>query len=221
MVVFLVGLVVTGTPPLQSGAFLSDGATAGNNAVASGVLDLKLTETGPGTQGSTSDESSADSVVDTWEDHAHDTLGNDNVSNTLALDNAASSLAVDRVGFVVSYVENDSGGTVGNPGATARTINVVEFTYDGVDLTTALDDTNGNGRLDLQDLTNESDDELSNRSGIAVGATANLSVTLSGDTGLLSGVGSGDGVDVTIEVRVEGNEYVELDISRNNTIQYG
>lgn len=219
--VLIAGLVVAGAPPPQSGAFLSDTGTATDNPVTGGVLDPKLIEAGPATQGGTTDEGPADSVGDTWEDRDHDPLGSDNVSNTLTLDTAASSLAVDRVDFGVSYVENDSGGSAGNLEATARTVEVTEVTYGGTDLTTALDDTNGNSRLDLQDLANESDDELANRSGIAVGATANFSLTLSGSAGLLSGVGSGDGVDITVEVRFAGDGYAERDGSHNNTIRYG
>lgn len=137
-------------------AFYADAAATRENAVAGGVLDVKLSEVGPATQESTTDETRSDAVRDTWEDANHATDGSETVSNVLAVNNSASDLVADRANLTISFVENDSGigATAGNAPNTSRTIGITKFTYAGTDLlASAVADENGNDRIDLEDLT--------------------------------------------------------------------
>lgn len=209
--------------PLPSGAFLANAGVADQNAVDAGVLDLKLNETGPTNgQGSTTDESGIDVAHDTWEDTDHDALGSDLVSNTLELDNAKSTVGSDRINVSVTFSENDTDADDGNAPNTSRTVEVTTFEFGGTDLVgSELTDQNGNDRLDVEDLTLGSNPQnLSERSGLAAGASTNLTIELSGSADLIAGVGSGDGIDVTIEIRVHARSFTEADRSVNNTIQY-
>lgn len=211
------------TPPLTSGALFTDTDHAGSNGIDGGLLDVKLTEIGPtSTTESTTDEREADAVFETWRDTTHDTFGNDDVSNTLLLNNTASTVAVTRTNVTVSFVENDSDADDGNERDTARTIEVTEFAYDETDLTNgALTDQNANNRLDVEDLTLGSNVEsLSTLSGMTAGESRNLTVAFSGSAGLLTGVGSDDGIDLTVEIRVHSDGYNDADRSKENTIQY-
>lgn len=217
-------IVVVAIAPIQSSvALLANTGVANQNPIHGGALDLKLSERGPATQDSTTDEISADVVSDTWEDRTHNTLGTDNVSNTLEVDNSASTLAANVVNITISYTENDSDANDGNAVNTSRTLEVTAFSYAGNDLTdTELTDQNGNGRLDVDDLTRGSNAEnLSTLTGIAAGQTAQVTFAVSGSTGLISGVGSSDGVDITVELRVQTRSFADIDHSTNNTIQYG
>lgn len=217
-------IVVVAMAPIQSSvASLANTGVANQNPVHGGTLDLKLSERGPATQDSTTDELSADLVSDTWEDRAHNTLGTDNVSNTVELNNSASTLAASVVNITISYTENDSDANNGNAVNTSRTLEVTAFSYDGNDLTnTELTDQNGNDRLDVDDLTRGSNVEnLSTLPGIAAGQTTQVTIAVSGSTGLISGVGSSDGVDITVELRVQTQGFADTDHSMNNTIQYG
>lgn len=214
------GLVVA--PPLASGASFADVTYAGANTVDGGTIDVKLAEVGPASAESTTDESGADVVRETWGDTTHDTLGNDNVSNTLLLDNAESSAAASRVNVTVTFVENDSDANEGNELETARTIEVLEFEHNGTDLTAeTLTDQNSNDRLDVEDLTLGSNAEnLSSLPGMGPDESQDLRAVFSGSADFLSGVGSGDGIDVTVAIQVRGRGYSEADESRGNAIQY-
>lgn len=214
------GLALVGVP--GSAAFYTDTDAADGNALDGGSLDPKLTESGP-TNGyeSTTDENESDVVYDTWEDTAHDTLGTHNVSNTLTISNAESTLSAEQVDIVVEYAENDSSSGDGNSMNTSRTIVVEAFAYAGEDLTGTLSDENGDGNLDLDDLTRGSNvDALSGLSGVSTGGTANLTVAFSGTADLIDGVGSGDGVDVTVTIRGANTGFADADVSKNNTIRY-
>lgn len=215
--------LAAGVTPLPSGAFSTNEGVANQNGVHGGVLDLKLTETGPTNgEGSTTDESGVDVARDTWEDTAHDALGTDTISNTLELDTATSTVGADRVNVTIAFAENDSDADDGNAANTSRTIGVTAFEYGGTDLIgSELTDRNGNDRLDVEDLTLGSNAKnLSDRSTLAAGESVNLSIDLSGSADLIDGVGSGDGVDVTVTIRVYANSFTEADRSVDNTIQY-
>lgn len=217
-------IVVVAISPIQSSvALLANTGIADQNPIHSGALDSKLSEQGPATQDSTTDGISADIVSNTWEDQAHNTLGTDNVSNTLEVNNSASTLTANVVNITISHTENDSDANDGNAVNTSRTLEVTAFSYDGDDLTdTELTDQNGNGRLDVDDLTRGSNAEnLSTLTGIAAGQTAQLTIAISGSTGLISGVESGDGVDIIVKLRVQRRSFADTDYSTNNTIQYG
>ena len=222
IVVVVCVLVAVSTAP-GAVALFTDGDASTANTVAAGTLDLKLSEVGPATQDSTTDETMEDAVADTWEDLSHDeTHGEPPVNNTLRLDNARSSLDVNRVNATVSYAENDTMlGTSGNADETARTIRIVEFAYDGTDLVgSKITDENGNGRVDLEDLTlGDTRRNLSSLSGVASGSSVDMAVSFEGDRALLTGVGGGDGIDIGIEVRAHAS-FVDRDVSRNNTIRY-
>lgn len=216
------GLAVVVTPP-QSGAFFANTGSASQNAIQGGVLDLKLTESGPTNgEGSTTDESEVDTVYDTWEGTAHDSLGGDNVSNTLTLDNNASTVDATRVNITVTFAENDSSTNDGNVPNTSRTMEVTGFKYDGTNLVgSELTDQNGNGQLDVEDLTLGSNaDNLSSLSGVAADESTTLTLYLSGSADLIAGVGSGDGIDITVAIRVHASGFTDADRSVNNTIQY-
>jgi predicted ribosomally synthesized peptide with SipW-like signal peptide len=222
VVVVLVALAVAGIVP-GTAAWLTDSDASTGNTVEAGVSDLKLSEIGPATRDSTTDETRTDAVTDTWEDLSHDeTLGEAPVNNTLALNNSASSLAASRVNATVSYAENDSAlGSSGNPDRTARTIRVVECIYGGTDLVgSEITDENGNGRIDLEDTTmGETKRNLSSLSGVPAGGGVDLTLSFDGDRGLLTGVAGGDGLDITVEVRTHAS-FVDRDTSRDNTIRY-
>ncbi|MFC7194313.1 hypothetical protein ACFQL4_06000 [Halosimplex aquaticum] len=220
MVVALV-LATVGSPATE--AFYRNGAAGNQNAVQGGTLDLKLAETGPTNgHGSTTDESGADAVADTLEDLNHDALGAHNVTNTLTLQNGASSLTADQVDIAVDFAENDSDADDGNAANTASTLEVTAFHYAGTDLTASeLTDENGNGILDVEDLTLGSNPStLSGRTGIGVGGNRDLTIALSGSSDLISGVGSTDGVDITVTLTVRTTGFGDPDASTSNTIQY-
>ena len=222
IVVVVCVLVAVSTAP-GAVALFTDGDASTANTVEAGTADLKLSEVGPTTRDSTTDETMEDAVADTWEDPNHDkTLGEPPVNNTLRLDNARSSLDANRVNATVSYGENDTMfGTSGNADETARTIRIVEFVYDGTDLNgSKITDENGNGRVDLEDLTlGDTRRNLSSLSGVASGSSVDMTVSFEGDRDLLTGVGGGDGVDIAVEIRAHAS-FVDRDVSRNNTIRY-
>lgn len=219
VVCLLVGTAAFGTT-VHSGAYLSDDAAGAGNLQA-GVLDVKLSEVGHPTGDGTADERGEDRLHRTWGDYNHSVLGADSVTNTVEV-NTSGDLAVDTVNVSVSYAENDSASDDGNAANTSRTIEVTNVTYDGRDLTAAdLTDQNGNGLLDLADLTHGSNaDNLSSLSGFGSDGSASLTITFSGEADTLDGVGSGDGVDVRVDVRGEAASFADSDDSINNTIRY-
>lgn len=216
-----VALVLAGGPP-PTGAYFHDSGASTGIAMHGGVLDVKLNETGPATQDSTTDEHNVDVVTDTWEDLDHSTDGSDTVSNTLAVNNSESSLAANTVDLTVSYVENDTGlGSSGNPDDTATTIGVTAFVYNGSDLVgTELTDLNDNGKVDVHDLTSGTNAQnLSSLTGVAAGESVSLTIRLSGSAGLLDNP-SGDGIDITVDVQCADQSFRDTDVARNSTIRY-
>lgn len=222
LIVVAVCVAVVAGPPPTTGAFLTDTDASAQNAVRGGTVDLKLNETGPASHDSTTDEHGVDVVHDTWEDLDHSTDGSSVVNNTLAVNNSASSLAVDTVNVSVSYSENDTDlGTGGNPDDTATTIGVEAFVYNGTDLVgTELTDLNGNGKVDVNDLTSGTNAEnLSALSGVGAAESVSLTVRFSGSAGLLDSP-SGDGIDITLAVCGERASFVDRDTATNATIRY-
>jgi hypothetical protein len=207
-------------------AFVFDLDTSGANPVAGGTLDTKLTEDGPATQDGTTDEAGEDGIEDTWQDFEHDSpLSSDTaVNNTVRIDNTGSSLDADRVNVTVTYVENDSEGslTSGNADETARTLVVESLTYKDTDrLGSEVVDENNDGDVDLEDLTlGQTASNLSQLSGLTASGTADLRIVIDGDRGLLSPVGSDDGLDITVTITARAGGFEDADKSRNNTIIY-
>lgn len=208
----------------QAVALYFDADDSSLNTVEGGVLDLKLSELGPATQSSTTDEALVDSATDTWEAPNHATDGSESVSNVLNLNNSQSSLAADRINLTVSFVENDDTlGSAGNAPNTSRTVKVAEFSYAETDLlNSSIADENGNGRIDVEDLTlGETATNLSSLSGIAANESKALAVTFSGRAALLGGVGTDDGIDITVTIRSDAVSFRDVDETTNNTIRYG
>ncbi|WP_227380653.1 hypothetical protein [Haladaptatus halobius] len=145
--------------------------------MAAGTLDASLSEVGPATQGSTTDETNQDTVSAIWRDLSHSLLIAPPIRNTLQLRTTRSSLPADRVGLVISHTESD--GLLGLPGnsqATARSIRITECTYGGVSLLgTVIWDENGNGNYDVDDLTQgQTQQNLLTLSRITAGGTTSL-----------------------------------------------
>lgn len=230
--------------PATTGAFLSDSTVATDNSLVTGTLDVTLSEVGPATENSTTDDQSVDTARATWLDPSHEDAGGDQgdvVNNTLRIGAGGSSLAVQRVNLTVTYVENDSDGTEANADATARSMVVETATYRGRDLVgTAIVDENGNGYVDLADMTlGDSADNLSTLQGFGAASGANLTLAIDGDTSAFrgapdpgggpggggtgggSGGAAGEGIEFTLTVRCSGAGFVDDDQSTANVIIYG
>lgn len=211
--------------PATTAALLEDRERSNENAVAGGTLDVALSEVGAGTEDSTLDETDDDTLDETWKDLSHEpTLGaSDAVDNTVRIDNGRSSLAASRVNVTVSYTEDDGLlGIDGNADGTARTLVIDSLEYGNTELVgTEVVDENGNGHVDLEDLTlGTTAANLSDLDGIAVDGTVDLRLVVDGSRQLLDGVGAEDGVDITVTVRAESPTFVDTDRSTGNTIRY-
>lgn len=221
VIVLACAVLLVGAAAMPAVGLLSDADASGNNPVTGAVVASTLDETGPASRESTTDERDPATVSDTWEDTAHPTDGSAAVENTLTVDAGPATADSDTVAVVVSFVENDTGtaSTDGNGEQTAKSVQVTEFAYNGSDvLSTKLTDLNGNGNVDVEDLTNGSNaDELATLGGVSAGSTADIDMTLSGSSTLLD---TGDGIDITVAVRTEASSYTDTDRSVNNTVIY-
>lgn len=191
--------------------------------VSGGVLDLQLTQLGPATADSDTSQTDADAVTGTWVDYTHDTNGDDTISNTLELSNGAGTIDAETVDLTLSYRENDTdGGMSGNAESAAQTVIVDEFVYGDTDLLeTEIDDENGDGRIDLDDLTRgETAENLSSLPGIDAGASRPLTISLTGRAELLDIISGGDGIDFDLAIRAVNGSVVDPDAARDNTIRY-
>jgi type II secretory pathway pseudopilin PulG len=225
-VVVVVGVVLAAaiaTAPTTV-AHYTDTETSFDNPVAATVLDLKLSEVGPATEDSTTDETGADFVDATWADsNQHGgLLVNDPVENTLRIDNSNSAGAADSIGIDVTYVEADDGGTTDNVDDTASTMVLDAFSYGGTSLLgTEITDENGNGDYDVEDLTlGQTASNLSQLSGLTAAGTADLRIIIDDNSGLLGPIGSGDGLDITVTVTARAGGFKDADESKNTTIIY-
>lgn len=188
-----------------------------------GVLDLKLSEVGPATAASTTDDTQRDTVRDTFEDLTYVSSDTLQIGNTLRVENTASSLPIEQISVVVSYTESDGVvGQSGNANATARTISIDQFTYNDMNLlNTIIQDENGNGRIDIEDLTlGGTKQNLTAISSLQAGDTADLTITLSGDVMAAESIGSEDGLNITIQLQGSTRSFTDRDTSINNTIRY-
>lgn len=210
--------------PLTAAQF-TDTDAGSTGSVHAGVLDVKLSEVGPATRASTTDESHRDSVQNTFEDLNHNST---TLRNTLRVDNTHSTLATERIGLAVSYIETDGKttgkkGRTGNADATAQTLRVSQFRYKGSSLLgSTIRDENANGQYDLHDLTlGQTKTNLAALSGLAADGTGDLTIGISADRGFLgSRVRSGDGLDVTLEITGTSRSFIDSDTSSSNTIRY-
>ena len=224
LVVCLCTASLGGVP--SAAALFIDTDTVAAGSVQAGSLDLKLSEVGPATRASTTDESQRDTVRDTFEDLSHSALlGSTPVRNTLRVDNTQSSLTTERIGLVVSYTESDgSSGRKGNAEATAQTIRLTQFTYKGANLLgTVIRDENTNGQYDVHDLTlGQTKTNLAALSGIVAGGTADVRVVFAGNRGLLGNLVRGrDGIDITFQIQGSAQSFLDIDSSTSKTIRYG
>lgn len=208
-------------PVAMTSAFVLDQDASGQNTVSGGMLDAKLSEIGPATEGSTLDEQTQDSIEETWKDTSH--RDSDDVNNTVRINNTRSSLDASRVNVTVSYVESDGAlGSSGNGDETARTYVIRSVEYRNTELVgSEIVDENGNGVVDLEDMTlGETATNLTHLSGVAAGATADLHLSIDGNPGLLVSPGSEDGLNITVTIRSESSGYADRDVSQNNVIRY-
>ncbi|WP_150123188.1 hypothetical protein [Haladaptatus sp. R4] len=206
-------------------AIFSDTDTIEGSVMQSGVLDIKLSEIGPTTHASTTDEHQQDTLHESFKDQSHGGLmGTSAVTNTLRIDNSQSTLDAEQMGINVSYTEDDGTmGMSGNAETTAKTIQLTEFTYHGSNLlTTAIRDENGNGMLDVDDLTQgQTKRNLATLSGVNAGDTADIRIGLQGDTDLLESLlQPEDGINITFKLIASSHSFTDADSTTNNTIRY-
>ncbi|AFK18203.1 hypothetical protein E6P09_05405 [Haloferax mediterranei ATCC 33500] len=188
--------------------------------LGAGSFDVQLSEVGPATADSTTDQNDATNVEDTWDDYSHPTNATGEVTNTLQLGLTEASSTASYVNLNVSYHQNDTESESTNDGnATAKTLEVVRFEYNGTDLTgSRITDTNGNGIVDLHDASKA---DLDGLDGFTPADSTNLTIALRGNTSYHSSVDSGDGLDYTVTVQAGVNDsWRDVSVSRNNTIQY-
>lgn len=210
---------------LTVSGFFADTDSRAGGTVQAGVLDIKLSEVGPTTGDSTTDERQRDVVHDTFEE-SYDARFDftDIAKNTLRIDNTESSLAIERIGLVFSYTESDQNSVIGNGGnakATAKSIQLTQFTYKGTDLLgTVIQDENGNGIFDVDDLTRgQTKQNLTTLSGIPAGKTANLTIELTGIDDRLP-FDRGDGIDIILRIQGSNQSFTDDDASIDNTFRY-
>lgn len=216
-VAVVVALSLAAAPPATF-ALSRDTDWSAANPLQSGSFDGKLTELGPATENSTTDESAADRLRDTWEDYSHTNGSTGPVNNTVDVENPNASFAVRAVNVTASYAENDSARLDNdNAQTTAKTLNVSTFRYDGTSYKADITDANGNGRADLDDLARTT----TTLDGIAANESAALTLAIAGDSRQSDNIGGGDGIDFTMSVTATVRpSWNDTDRSVNNTIQY-
>lgn len=207
--------------PTATALFADTDSTPGGS-IHAGVLDLKLSEVGPASRASTTDQTQQDTVQDTIEDLNH---GSATVSNTLRIDNTQSSLPAQQVGLTVTYTDSDrkSKGTKGNADATAQTLRLSQVSYKKNSLLgSTIRDENANGRYDVHDLTlGQTKTNLAGLSGLSASGTADFRLSITGDRTLRENkVKSGDGVDITFRIEGSARSFIDADSSTSNTIRY-
>lgn len=212
--------VIVSLATFSSGAFVMNTATAEDNAVQLSTLDAALSEIGPATENSTTDETSEHEIRKTWVDYSHQNQSTDPVNNTVRIENQNPS-AASHLNITVSYAQNDSGvnDVVDDSVETASSLNVSVLEYNGTDLLAErVTDANGNGALDLDDVANAN---LTRLSGIPPGQNVTLVMSISGDSSQNDNVAGGDGVEITITIELVGKpSWRDSDRSVENTIQY-
>lgn len=158
--IFLSGLSILSALSIMAGAtfaFFSDSGTSSGNIFSSGTFDLKLSD---------NNETVVDNVSATWS--ASDMApGGATVSATLNLRNSGT-VAGDHVHFKAANTVTDNPASE-NDGSMAKHLAVTSMTYDAVNILPLFSDTNGNGRIDLEDLEAVGD-------GVNIGGLTNLGV---------------------------------------------
>lgn len=210
-----------GGVPSAAAFFVNTDTISGGTAQA-GVLDLKLSEVGPATRSSTTDETQRDAVTDTFENPRYGLIP---VENTLQVDNTKSSLPADQISLRVTYTESDRTVNLINvgPQTTARTLTLATFTYQGTNLLgTVVQDENGNDQYDVDDLTSgQTRTNLAALPGIQAGGTADIRIEITRNTGLIGGISEGgDGIDMELQIEGSATSFTDSDSSTSNTIRY-
>lgn len=219
----LVGALVSATP-VSTVASLTESDASTENPIQAGTVDISLSERGPASTDSTVDETTEDALMNTWHDPEHnDGFATDSIYNTVELTDAASTLSIETIGLAFSFDERDTpNGTQGNGAATARTIQVQTLRYGSTDLlATSVSDENGNGIVDLEDLTLGS--SASNLAQVDTPPTelpVALTLELSGNSSASAAVASGDGIVFTLAVDARASSFVDRDTTTQNTITY-
>lgn len=221
--VIALAIVVVVTSPIVSSpyvtfAFAQDTSQSAKNTLQAGSFDGKLSEIGPATENSTTDERDTDQIRDTWEDYSHTNGTTDPVNNTINISNVNTSYSVDQVNITASYTENDSALLDnGNAGNTAQTLNITTFRYNGTSHLGSIPDANSNGATDLDDLAQSTIPV----DGIPVNDSVSLTIELAGDASSNENIGGDDGIDFTVSFTLLINEsWSDTDQSTQNTIQY-
>ncbi len=213
-------LVCSSTIPLVQALFTSTTKST-SNSISAGTLDGSLSEIGPATQGSTTNENNQDAVSATWRDLEHSLLLAPPVQNTLQIRNTRSSLSAEHVGLTISYSESDGlFGLSGNSQATARSVRIIQCTYGGTSLLgSVIKDENGNGNYDIDDLTRgQTQQNLLSLPGINAGNEKSLTITFRGQS--LGVLRAGDGISFTIRVTVATRSFINTDRATNNVVRY-
>lgn len=205
-------------PPTLGFAFFQDDDRSSENSLQAGSFDGNLAETGPATGNSTTDESNANQVRDTWEDYSHTNGTTDPVNNTIGVANPNTSFAVREVDITVSYVENDSA-LLNNDNAieTAKSMNISVLRFNGTSYKGNISDSNGNGAKDIDDLAQST----VTLGGIGATESVSLELSIAGDSRNNNNLGGGDGIDFTVHITsAVAPSWKDKDTSINNTIQY-
>lgn len=216
LVAVVVVTLALATPPLTAFAYSLDTDRSLGNSFQAGSFDGSLTEVGPATENSTTDESGVDQVRDTWEDYSHTNGTTDPVNNSLNISNTNTTYAVQAVNITLTYTENDSSLLDnGNAQTTASTMNISTIQYNGTEYT--VDDANGNGRHDIDDLSQTT----VTLGGIPANETNTVTISISGDASQDGGIGGSDGIDFVLEISlVVDPSWTDTNKSTQNTIQY-
>lgn len=222
----LAGLLVSAMvlcPVTEGGTFalLEDTVPSTANLAQVDSFDGKLSEVGPATQNSTTDETAVDTAEQTWADYSHHNGSTDEVNNTLRIANPDATNDIDYVNLSVSYSQNDTGVNeiIDDSTATAQSMNITEFTYNGTDLIAShISDANGNNVIDLDDAAAA---DLSHLDGIPTGENVTLTIAIAGDATNNDNIAGGDGIDFEITVTLVVNpSWRDADTTTKNTIQY-
>lgn len=213
-VAVVVTLSLVHAPPAVF-AFSQDSDYSLQNFLQGGSFDGNLTEVGPATENSTTDEGNADQIRDTWEDYSHKNGSVDPVNNTIEIGNPNTTFTVREVNVTASYTENDTTLNNLNAVSTAKTMNITMLRYNGTNQT--IKDANNNGRADLDDLSQIT----LTLDGVPANETVPLTLAIAGDATQDSGIGGNDGIDFTLQLTlVVDPSWRDADESTQNTIQY-
>ena len=145
-----VNLIVVGMPFNPTAALMTDSQGVPSNQFTTGTFDVKLSD---------SNETDQDSVTATWTS-----------TGMRPGDSVSATLSVKNIGTVVGdHIEISTSNTMTEaasaPGSTSTVpmdsvLEIIVFSYDGVDKRSLISDSNGNGFKDMDDLEATTIDNL-------------------------------------------------------------